>query len=431
MAGPGIRYHYMAEVLSDKFEVTVGFYDKGYLPEDDFKRSYEVKHVDAYYFESGFEGYNTVIAHWLTSPMIRYCKERAIFTVFDLYVPGPVENLAGSLYGSKQPKPEDDVAYKHALDMYHIFFEYGDLFLFSNHRQLDFWTGFAFGAKTIDLSTYRQRMIYDRFIYAPMGVDLKTPLSHTRLVIKGTIPGISKSDKVLLWTGGIWSHFDGKVLIKAMNLLEDEHPEIKLVFFGTQHPNPTIPEMKESLDTRELAKKLGLENKTVFFLDGWVKYPERVNYLLEADVAVNTHKDSIETEFSHRTRVLDHILAGLPTISTAGDYLSDSVIGPRNLGIVVPPNDADALKAAIIEILKPKSYKEIKNNISEAREDFDWHMTLKELESVLISRPEKMQVLNSAHNLRHPNPALRLARKIVPVSIKKLIVRTMRQVGLK
>lgn len=431
MAGPGIRYHYIAEVLSDKFNVTVGFYDKSYLPEDGFKRSYETKHIDAYYFESGFTGTDIVISHWLTSPMIRHCKENSIFMVFDLYVPGPIENLAGSLYGGNKPKPEDDAAYKHTLEMYHIFFEYGDLFLYSNHRQLDFWTGYAFGAKTIDLSSYPQRKIYDRFIYAPMGVDIKNKVTHSKQVIKGVIPGISRSDKVLLWTGGIWNHFDGKVLIKAMKRLESKRPDIKLVFFGTQHPNPSIPEMKESLDTRALAKELGLNGKTVFFLDGWVKYPERVNYLLEADVAVNTHKDSIETEFSHRTRVLDHLLAQLPTISTAGDYLSDSVIGPLELGIVVPPNNEEALEQAVIDILQPKKLNEIKANIAKARDNFDWNATLKELKAVLMSNPAKLAVLKSAHNLRRPNPGLRLARKVVPVPVKKVIVRFMRQAGLK
>ncbi|MBX4191172.1 hypothetical protein KW794_03740 [Candidatus Saccharibacteria bacterium] len=39
MAGPGIRYHYMAEVLADSFDVTVGFFDKNYLPDKDFKVS--------------------------------------------------------------------------------------------------------------------------------------------------------------------------------------------------------------------------------------------------------------------------------------------------------------------------------------------------------------------------------------------------------
>ncbi len=431
MAGPGIRYHYMAEVLSSSFNVTVGFYDRSYLPENDFKKSYKVKHVDAYYFQKGLEGVDIVISHWLTSPMINFCSQRGIFLVFDLYVPGPVESLVGNMFSGKDAKPEDEAGFDHSLEMYHIFLDYGDLFLFSNQRQQDFWTGYAFGARTVHLNTYKHRMLHDRFIQAPMGIDTNTPLEHHQKVIRGVIPGIDKNDKVLLWTGGIWNHFDGEVLIRAMEAIAKKRSDIKLVFFGTHHPNPHIPEMKESLDTRALAKKLGIINKNVFFLDGWVKYSERINYLLEADVAINTHKKTIETEFSHRTRVLDHILAGLPTISSAGDYLSDEVIGPRKLGIVVPPADKVAVEKAIVEILEPNKYELFKSNVVNAQQEFDWRTTLEPLKGYLMSSPSKLTVLESAHKLKPANSALRIARKVVPVPIKKVVVRTMRQAGLK
>jgi glycosyltransferase involved in cell wall biosynthesis len=431
MAGPGIRYHYMAEILSGKFDVTVGFYDKTYLPEKEFKHSYKAIHVDAYYFEAGFQGIDIVISHWLTSPMVRYCNLKNIFIVFDFYAPSLIENLANNMYSGKDTKPEDDAGFDHSLEMFHIFLEYGDLFLLSNHRQLDFWTGYAFGARTIHLSNYKDREVYNRFIYAPMGIDTSQDIKQTKKVIRGVIPGISDKDKILLWTGGIWGHFDGQVLIRSMKRLEKSRPDIKLVFFGTQHPNPSVPEMKESLDTRELAKKLSLDNKSVFFLDGWVKYSERINYLLEADAAVNTHKDSIEAEFSHRTRVLDHLLVGLPTLSTSGDYMSDSVIGPSELGIVVPPNDELLLEKAIIDILDPRINARVRKNILNERKRFDWEETLGEFKSILSSNPKKLTVLKNAHVLKQPNFMLRFARKVVPVPIKKLIVRLLRIIGLK
>lgn len=431
MAGPGIRYHYMAEVLSGDFDVTVGFFDKSYLPDEKFTRNYKVRHVDAYYFTGGFENIDIVIAHWLTSPIVHYCRQNNILMVFDFYVPGPVENLMGTIYGGKLVKPEDDAAFDHTLEMYHVFFDYGDLFLFSNRRQLDFWTGYAFGARTIHLSSYQKRQVYERFLYSPMGIDTRAPIKHERDVIKGVVKGVGKKDKVLLWTGGIWNHFDGQVLIHAMKALEKDRPDIKLVFFGTQHPNSHIPEMKESLDTRSLANKLGLTDKTVFFMDGWVRYPERINYLLEADAAINTHKDIMETEFSHRTRVLDHILTGLPTISTVGDYLSDEVVKPLGLGAVVPPGDSMAIAKAIKEVLDPKVNKAIKESISKVKAQFDWQATLGDLKNFLLENPRKLEILPSAVKLKPPNPALKVARKVVPVPVKKIIVRTLKQAGLK
>ncbi len=426
MAGPGIRYHYMAEALSDSFDVTVGFFDPTYLPEKDFPHSYQVSHIDAHIFEPGFEGFEIVISHWLSETMLHYCNTRRVFVVIDLFVPGPVENLALVIYGGRAIRYENDFEYNRALAMYKKFLENGDLFLFSNQRQLDYWTGYAFGSDQIHLSTYLGRPIYDRFIYAPMGIDTKQPLKHTKDVIKGVIPGIEKGDKVLLWTGGIWNHFDGQVLIRAMDKLKDKRPDIKLFFIGTQHPNPNVPEMKESLDTRKLAAELGLLNKTVFFNDGWVKYSERINYLLEADVAVNTHKSSIETEFSHRTRVLDHLLAGLPTISTEGDYLSDMVIGPKGLGIVVPPNDEIALEEAIVKILEPGKLADIKKAISKERESFDWENTISHLKQFLAEDIDKLPLLNAAPRLHTASKTRRIAKKILPAPVKKAIIRTLR-----
>jgi hypothetical protein len=426
MAGPGIRYHYMAEVLSIKFDVTVGFFDISYLPEENFPKSYSVKHIDAHYFESGFRGFEIVIAHWLSETMLDFCNRNKIFVVIDLYVPGPVENLAASIYNKKNIKPEDDYSYDKALKMYKLFFENADLFLFSNRRQLDFWTGYAFGADQIHLSTYLKRPLYDRFIYAPMGIDTKMVLSRKRNLIKGVVNNISEKDKLLIWTGGIWGHFDGQVLIKAMARLARKRNDVKLLFLGTVHPNPSIKESLESQTTRRLTQKLGLLNRVIFFNEGWVKYSERINYLLEADAAVNTHKASIETEFSHRTRVLDHFLAELPTIATEGDFLSDEVIQPNGLGIVVKPNDPVALEQAIIEILVDKNNKEIRQRIRQYRKNFDWEITMAQLIKFLESNSVKLERLTSSQSLKTYSKTVRLVKKILPPIIKKAIIRIIR-----
>lgn len=428
MAGPGIRYHYMAETLSKDFDVTVGFFDPTYLPDKDFVHAYSVAHIDAHTFESGFTSKDIVIALWLSESMIDYCNRNGIFIVFDLYAPVPVENLAGSLFNGKSVRPEDDFEYERSLDMYRKFFQNGDLFLLSNPRQLDYWTGYVFGADQIRPSTYPSRPIYDRFIFAPMGIDTGTKLEHTQKVIKGVMPGIKETDKVLLWTGGIWGWYDGKILMRAMKRLADKRPDIKLVFFGTQHPNPNVPEMKESFETRELAKELGIIDKTVFFKDGWVPYHERINYLLEGDVAINTHKISIETEFSHRTRVLDHILAELPTISTRGDFLSDVAIDLDGLGIIVPENDEEALVNAIVDIIEPTTYERIKNNIALKRPSYDWSETQKLVKNYLLKNPARLQQLHTQPVAPERSKAYKLAKKHTPITIKKMAIRARKYV---
>lgn len=429
MAGPGIRYHYMAQVLSKYFDVTVGFFSSDFLPETSYERSYQTRLLEASRIDQSFGDMDAIIALWLEEDVITFCHKKRIFLVFDIYAPVPVENLALFMFSGNPIDASTDYTYRQSYNLYKKFFEYGDLFLFSNRRQLDFWMGYVFGLGMIKVSSYQRRPVFERFIYAPMGIDASINLKHTKDVIRGVIPGITKNDKVLLWTGGIWNWFDAKVLIKAMKLVNNTNPEIKLVFFGIKHPNPNIPAMQEAADAIALSKQLGLYNKTVFVQEGWVPYGERINYLLEADAAVNTAKDSIESEFAHRTRVLDHILARLPTVATSGDYISDEVLAQEGIGVSTPPHDENALSLAIKHILDPATNKSMRTNIESVRDQYDWNVTLVPLVNALkTSLDDKLPYVKSTpHPEFQKNKSyFRLAKKVLPSPIKKMIIRMTR-----
>jgi hypothetical protein len=92
---------------------------------------------------------------------------------------------------------------------------------------------------------------------------------------------------------------------------------------------------------------LGLYDECVFFND-WVSYDERQNYLLQADVGVSLHFAHLETHFSFRTRLLDYIWAGLPTIVTRGDVLSD-LVEEHQLGWTVGYESVDDVTEAILQ----------------------------------------------------------------------------------
>jgi glycosyltransferase involved in cell wall biosynthesis len=89
----------------------------------------------------------------------------------------------------------------------------------------------------------------------------------------------------------------------------------------------------------------------VFFNDRWVPYAERADWLLEADCAVSTHIDHLETRFSFRTRLLDCFWAGLPIVCTRGDELA-SRVERDNLGATVPQRDPEALAEALGRVLQ-------------------------------------------------------------------------------
>ena len=150
-----------------------------------------------------------------------------------------------------------------------------------------------------------------------------------------------------------------------------------LVFLGMRHPNVEVPEMRMALEARQLAAELGLVGTTVIFNEEWVAYEDRQNYLLDADVAVTTHLHHIETEFSFRTRVLDYLWAGLPTVATSGDSLAD-LIEHEQLGLTVAPGDVDALDEALFRLLEDHTFAaDCRANVAEVRSRFAWSTALR------------------------------------------------------
>jgi glycosyltransferase involved in cell wall biosynthesis len=176
------------------------------------------------------------------------------------------------------------------------------------------------------------------------------PPTRTRAAIRGAIPGIGDEDAVVLWGGGIYNWFDPLTLLRAVDRVRADVPGIRLVFLGLRHPNPDIPEMEMAVATRRLAEELGLVGTHVFFNEDWVEFDDRQNFLLDADLGVSTHLRHIETEFSFRTRILDYLWAGLPILATDGDGFAE-LIRAEGLGLVVPPDDVDALTDALRRLL--------------------------------------------------------------------------------
>jgi hypothetical protein len=130
---------------------------------------------------------------------------------------------------------------------------------------------------------------------------------------------------------------------------------------------------------RGLSDELGLTDRHVFFNEGWVAYDDRHNLLLDADVGVSTHQEHLETEFSFRTRVLDYFWCSLPVIATAGDSMAD-LIERGGAGIVVPPEDVDALVDALTSLLTDDDRRKACGNASERlADDLRWSKVVEPL----------------------------------------------------
>ena len=428
MAGPGMRYHHIATNLAKKHNVTLAVFNPSYIAEVG-KTPYTAIDIHVQKFQEEFKKYDAILALWLSDDMIEFAKSQGIVLIFDLYAPVPVEDLVQRVFGGKIDA-ESDYDYNQMLGNYKHFIRNADYLLTSNEQQRDFWLGYGFAAGKITPSSQAIRPVDSYFGICPMGTDLGEATNFTyKDLLSERIPSLKKDDFVIVWTGGIWDWFDAKTPLKAMSeVAKAGKKNVKLVFLGTKHPNDDVPAMKETEIAREYARKLGLINKTVFFLDGWLPYADRVHYLKRADAALYAHKPSIEARFSHRTRVLDHILMQLPTIATSGDFLSD-LIQDHNLGICMEPFDDNAMAKAILQLSSDKKLqKQLQDNIAKLQSQFTWDYTLRPLNAFIDSNffapsPLVPRTTNSSTEAITSSKAVRTLKRIVPKRIKTSIKR--------
>jgi glycosyltransferase involved in cell wall biosynthesis len=419
MAGPGIRYQNLADQIAKVATVTLGvFYSSKQAPVQA-----DIQPVKSFgdSYKPIFDKHDVIFAQWVSNEMLRYAHETGKIIIIDLYAPVPIEYLASLEFASKKIAPAKELEFTGLLETYKQYLTLGDYFVCSNDRQRDFWLGFMTSANIFTPTNYGSLVGAEKIGLCPMGIP-STPPSAKKLELRKRA-GLAKDDFVLLWTGGIWDWFDAKVVIEAVKLLDN--PKIKLVFMGTKHPNTKIykEEMSESTAARKLAQDLNLTNKTVFFLDGWVDYKDRANYLMDTNAAIYADKLSVETRFSHRTRVLDHIWAELPTICSKGDYLSD-LLSDKGMCLAVertPKSFAAGIKKAYDE---PGLLSEIKSNISDQRHLFTWDELSTELSDFIKNcEPRKSNKAPGLSLPARPTSYRALIPHRVKNSIKVLIGR--------
>ena len=348
MAGPGIRYYHLARVLARQLPVTLALpgdaaptldlpgvtlatyqpnewmtlaplfaqASVALLPSDMVARFRQLASVEAALV---IDGYNPILAEWLAVYSHRPLAEvRAQWTQ-------RLEQQAAPLY-------------------------VGDFFICASERQRDWWLGQLEARGRINPATYQADPTLRQLVdVVPYGLPGEPPVA-TRRMIKDVWEGIALTDKVVLWGGGLWPWLDPLTAIHAIHQLAASRPEIKLVFPGTRHPNPNVATMPTHLDAaKALAEQYGLTDRNVFFGD-WVAYADWPNVLLESDVALTLHADSVETRLAFRSRVLEYVWAELPTVATTGDATSD-LIAQYGLGVQVRPHDAEGVAAAIVALL--------------------------------------------------------------------------------
>lgn len=364
MAGPGIRYWEFANAVAKHHDVTLAAPNVPDISTTAFTiTSYHNQAVGKF-----LGGYDVIITQSVSPAMAYIARRHNTRIILDYYDPILLENL--EVYRNFPIQTQQAKNSRFLSDL-KLSLTIADSVICASDKQRDLWIGSLMAMNRITPEAYLQDETLHRLIdIVPFGIADAEPKKNadgfrTRL-------GIKPKDTVIIWGGGIWNWFDPLTLIKAVAKLNSDRSDIKLVFMGLKHPNDDVPEMEMASKAVELAKKLGLYDKHVFFNYGWVAYDERQNHFLEADIGASTHFKHLETRFSFRTRILDYFWTELPVLATEGDSMAD-LIAQRNLGIVVPYEDVDATAQAIQRLADDKNLvKSIKTNLKIVRNEFRW-----------------------------------------------------------
>lgn len=348
MGGVGIRNWEIAHALAQSCIVTLAIPNETDLSSDYVKlHSFVLERDD---LRPVAQDADVIIIHGFILHFHPYLSELGIPLAVDLYVPYLLEGLVW--HGNKNV--DDWVpAYEEYLRVQLESLRVGDFFYCASERQRDYWLGWLHAQKRINPHTYNADSSLNNLIsVVPFGIPAESPVA-TQKVLKGIHPCISNSDKLILWSGGIWDWLDPLTVIQAMARLVPKHPEYKLYFMGVRHPNPAVSGMTMPERAEALSRELGLYNEHVFFGD-WIPYQDRVNYLIEADLAVVSHHNHIETRFSFRTRILDCIWADLPIVISKGDLMAEWIAN-AGIGLVVPPGDVESTANAFHTLLTKRN----------------------------------------------------------------------------
>ncbi len=378
LSGPGIRAWHMAHALAQTHDVTLLS-----MSEVDEALSADVRlvHVDAG-DDKAFAGWekwaDVIIFQGHALEVFSSLRSSTKHLIADIYDPMHLEQLEQARH---LPPAQWDKQVSDATDTIQHQLEVGDYFLCASERQRHFYLGQLTTLRRVNPGVYGDDPHLEKLIgVVPFGLP-DTPPSHTKKVLKGVVPRITKDDSVVVWSGGIYDWFDPLTLIQAVAQLSQSRPSVKLFFMGTAHPHPGVPEMPIIKKARELAAELGVSGTHVFFNDSWVDYNERQNYLLEADIGVSTHLSHIETTFSFRTRILDYLWASLPMVVTEGDHFAD-LVEKHGLGITVPAADTQALVDALEQALFDTEFRSSAvDALAVVRESYRWSEVLKPLVS--------------------------------------------------
>jgi glycosyltransferase involved in cell wall biosynthesis len=344
MAGVGIRYFELARVLAEHADVTIahtgaddealeGIPTVAYRPHAPGRLREPLSRADV------------VIAQPQWPLINRWLRRGGARVVFDIYDPETFETL--ELMANELPlirRAFTDLT----LDRLHDALRTGHHFMCASEKQRDLWLGAMLGQRLIDPRGYdRDPTLRSVIDTVPFGLPSQAPSPPADAGPRGRLAGVDGDSELVLWNGGLWNWLDPVTAVRAAALLAERRPRLRLVFMGAARQTSAAAATEAA---HAAARELGVHGSVVHFHETWVPYEERSAWLMQADCAISTHGEHLETRFAFRTRLLDCFWSGLPVVCTEGDDLAERV-ARDDLGAVAPPGEIGGVADALERVL--------------------------------------------------------------------------------
>jgi glycosyltransferase involved in cell wall biosynthesis len=155
-------------------------------------------------------------------------------------------------------------------------------------------------------------------VVVPFGIPDPPPASARR-PLREHFPQIDEDDSLVIWWGTVWKWLDATTAIRAFARIAASRPDVKLVITAGRPPNKNNERFDATGDAIELARELGVLDRSVLFLDEWIPYEDRHDYLREATLGMTLHRSSKEAKLAARARYMDYLSAELPCVLGRGD----------------------------------------------------------------------------------------------------------------
>ena len=295
MAGPGLRYWEMGRALGQMdIQVTVAVPFETTL-QDPALRLIPFQEERPEALQRLVDQSEVVLISGHQIQKFPFLKKSSARLVVDFYDPMVLENLH---YYLEEPIPFQKALNQQAVQIAGELAQTGDFFICGNERQRDYWLGLLTANRRVNPLTFAQDNSL-RALIDVVGVGFPNHEPAHFPVLKGVHPLVPEDARIVLWGGGIWNWLDPLTLIRAWPQVLENHPQARLIFLGTRHPNPLVPRHEMAAKAEALAAAIGEKDQTIIFFE-WLPFHDREAFLCESQVGVTliryTWKPAIRSE---------------------------------------------------------------------------------------------------------------------------------------